>query len=73
MREHVRVKYARRCQGNVVVSAMPAQPIEKGLPGPGLLAHVLVSKYCDHLPLHRQEAIAQRYGIELSRGTMSDW
>ncbi|MBE7559591.1 transposase [bacterium] len=47
---------------------MPAQPIEKGLPGPGLLAHVLVSKYCDHLPLHRQEAIMQRYGIELSRG-----
>lgn len=74
VREHVRVKYAcKRCQGNVVVSAMPAQPIEKGLPGPGLLAHVLVSKYCDHLPLHRQEAIMQRYGIELSRGTMSDW
>jgi transposase len=50
VREHVRVKYAcRRCQGNVVVSSMPAQPIEKGLPGPGLLAHVLVSKYCDHV------------------------
>ena len=74
VREHVRVKYAcRKCQGNVVVSEMPAQPIEKGLAGPGLLAHVLVSKYCDHLPLHRQEAIMQRYGITLSRGTMSDW
>jgi hypothetical protein len=48
-------------------------PIEKGLPGPGLLAHVAVSKYGDHLPLHRQEAIFQRQGVELPRQTMADW
>ena len=51
--EHVRPKYAcPRCQGQVVVGEKPAQPIEKGLAGPGLLAQVITSKYCDHLPLH---------------------
>jgi hypothetical protein len=49
------------------------QLIEKGLPGPGLLAHVAVSKYGDHLPLYRQEGIFQRHGVELSRRTMCDW
>ncbi len=48
-------------------------PIEKGLPGQGLLAHVVVNKYGDHLPLHRQEAIFQRQGVALSRKTMCDW
>ncbi len=49
------------------------QPIEKGLPGPGLLAHVAVSKYGDHLHLHRQQEVYQRHGVELSRQTMCDW
>ena len=49
------------------------EPIEKGLPGPGLLAHVAVSKYADHLPLYRQEGIFKRYGVDLSRSTMCDW
>jgi hypothetical protein len=49
------------------------QPIEKGLPGPGLLAHVAVSKYADHLPLYRQEGIFGRHGVTLSRQTMCDW
>jgi hypothetical protein len=48
-------------------------PIDKGLPGPGLLAQVAVSKYGDHLPLHRQEEIFQRQGVELPRQTMCDW
>lgn len=61
------------CQGQVTVAPKPAQIIEKGLPGPGLLAHVVVSKYCDHLPLYRQEDIFARYGVELSRKTMWDW
>lgn len=66
--EHVRIKYAcRKCQGNMVISELPPQPIEKGLPGPGLLAHVLVSKYADHIPLHRLEGIFERNGLELSR------
>ena len=72
--EHVRPKYAcPQCQGHVVVGEKPAQPIEKGLAGPGLLAHVITSKYCDHLPLHRQEAIFARHGVEMSRKTLCDW
>ncbi len=72
--EHVRPKYAcPQCQGHVVVGEKPAQPIEKGLAGPGLLAHVITNKYCDHLPLHRQESIFARHGVELSRKTLCDW
>jgi transposase len=52
IREYVRPKYAcARCQQGVVQAALPARPIEKGRPGPGLLAHVVSSKYADHLPL----------------------
>ena len=57
--EHVRLKYAcRRCQEHVAIAAKPPQPIEKGLPGPGLLAHTVLSKYGDHAPLYRQEDVA---------------
>ena len=49
------------------------EPIDKGLPGPGLMAHVAVSKYADHQPLYRQEGIYKRFGVELSRSTMCDW
>jgi len=66
-------KYACAKGCTVVTAEKPMAPIEKGLPGPGLLAHVAVSKYGDHLPLHRQEAIFQRQGVELSRQTMADW
>jgi len=72
--EHARIQYAcPQCQGNVVIGSLPVKPIEKGLPGPGLLAHVLTSKYADHLPLNRLEGIFQRHGVELSRSTMCDW
>ena len=49
------------------------RPIERGRPGPGLLAHVLVSKYADHLPLYRQSQIFEREGIDLNRSTLADW
>ena len=52
---------------------LPARPIERGRPGPGLLAHVLVSKYCDHLPLYRQSRIFARDGVELERSTLAGW
>jgi transposase len=72
--EHVQLKYAcRRCEGHVTQAEKPAQPIEKGLAGPGLLAHVITSKYCDHLPLYRQESILARHGVDLSRSTLCDW
>ena len=51
----------------------PSRPIERGLAGPGLLAHVLVSKYCDHQPLNRQSEMYARQGVELERSTMADW
>ena len=66
-------KYACPKGCTVVTAGKPSAPIEKGLPGPGLLAHVAVSKYGDHLPLHRQEAIFGRQGVELPRQTMADW
>jgi len=66
-------KYACPKGCTVVTAAKPAAPIERGLPGPGLLAQVTVSKYGDHLPLHRQESIFARQGVELSRRTMCDW
>jgi transposase len=87
--EHVRLKYAcPKCLktapatpatstdtpvSHIVVASKPAQPIDKGLPGPGLLAYVITSKSVDHLPLHRQEAILARHGVELARSTLSDW
>ena len=52
---------------------LPSRPIERGRPGPGLLAHVLVSKYADHLPLYRQSQIYAREGVDLDRSTMADW
>ncbi len=72
--QHVRPKYAcKACEGNIVIGERLAEPIEKGLPGPGLLAQVAVSKYADHLPLYRQEGIFRRHGVELSRQTTCDW
>ena len=56
-----------------VQAPLPTRPIERGRPGPGLLAHVLVSKYADHLPLYRQSQIFERDGLDLDRSTLSDW
>jgi transposase len=70
---HVRVKLACACCDRIVQAAAPSRPIERGLAGPGLLAHVLVSKYGDHLPLYRQSEIYAREGVELDRATLADW
>ena len=66
-------KYACGQGCTVVTAEKPLPPIDKGLPGPGLLAQVAVSKYGDHLPLYRQEGIYRRHGVELSRKTMCGW
>jgi transposase len=70
---HVRPKFA--CAGceSVVEAPAPARPIDRGLPGPSLLAHVLVSKYADHLPLYRQSQIYAREGVDLDRSTLAGW
>jgi len=70
---HVRPKLSCRTCETIVQAPMPSLPIERGLPGPGLLAHVLVGKYCDHLPLHRQSVIYAREGVDIDRATMAGW
>jgi len=70
---HVRPKLSCRVCETIVQAPMPSLPIERGKPGPGLLAHVLVSKYADHLPLYRQSEIYAREGVDLERSTLADW
>ena len=69
--EHVRQKYVcKHCEANVAIAEKPMQPIDKGLAGPGMLAHLITSKYGDHLPLYRLEGILARQRINISRSTM---
>jgi len=70
---HVRPKLSCRACESITQPPMPSLPIERGLPGPGLLAHILVGKYCDHLPLYRQSAIYAREGVEIDRSTLAEW
>ena len=70
---HVRPKLSCRVCETIVQMPMPSLPIERGRPGPGLLAHVLVANYADHLPLYRQSGIYAREGVELERSTLADW
>ena len=72
--QHDRVKYAcRSCEEHVVVADKPPQPIEKGLPGPGLCAQTVLSKFGDHQPLYRQEDIHSRLGKPIRRSTLCGW
>lgn len=69
----VRPKLACPCCHTLHQTAAPERPIARGTAGPGLLAHVLVSKYCDHLPLYRQSQIFAREGVDLPRSTLAGW
>jgi len=70
---HVRPKFScRECQ-KIVQAAAPSRPIARGMAGPGFLAHVLVAKYADHLPLYRQSQMYARDGLHLDRSTLADW
>jgi transposase len=70
---HVRPRYACRICEGVFQAPAPDLPIERGRPGPGLIANVMVAKFCDGLPLHRQSVILAREGIEIDRATLADW
>lgn len=70
---HARPKMSCRDCEKITQEPMPSLPIEKGIPGPGLLAHVLIAKYDDHLPLYRQSEIYAREGMELDRSTLAEW
>ena len=70
---HVRPKLCcTRCDA-ILQAVAPSRPIDRGLAGPGLLAHVLVAKYAVHLPLYRQSEIYAREGVHLDRSTLADW
>jgi transposase len=70
---HVRTKLSCTKCDCIVQAEAPSRPIERCVAGPGLLAHVLVSKYCDHLPLYRQSEMYARQDVELERSTLADW
>ena len=70
---HVRPKFSCGACQKIVQASAPSRPIARGLAGPGFLAHVLVSKYADHLPLYRQSQIYAREGLDLDRSTLADW
>lgn len=70
---HVRPKYACGQCSSICQASAGERPIERGMAGAGLLAHVLTSKYCDHLPLYRQSQIYRRVGVDLHRSTLADW
>ncbi len=70
---HVRTKLSCTKCDCIVQAEAPSRPIARGMAGPGLLAHVLVSKYCDHLPLYRQSEMYARQDVELERSTLADW
>jgi transposase len=63
----------RPAASTFLTAPRPPAPIARGLAGPGLLAHVIVSKFCDHLPLYRCEGMLARFGVSLSRSTLCDW
>ena len=71
---HTRPKYAcRHCKDGVSAAPLPPRPIPGGIAGPGLVTEVFVGKFGDHLPLHRLEDVLARYGVYISRSTMSGW
>ena len=78
--EHVRLKYiCKECEKNtaedgpqIQTAEKPLSPIEKGLAAPGLLAYLIVSRFCDHMPYYRMERMLQRHGIDLARSTQCD-
>ena len=70
---HVRPKLACVACEAIFQAAAPSRPIARGIAGPGLIAHVMVSKYCDHIPLYRQSGIYARDGVQIDRSTMAGW
>jgi transposase len=70
---HVRPAFSCRACESMAQAPMPSLPIQRGMAGPGLIAQVLISKYCDHLPLYRQSEIFAREGVEIERSVMAGW
>lgn len=73
VKKHIRYKYACKQGCCIKIASMPIQPIPKGIPGPGLLAEVIINKYQDSLPLYRQAQRFERHGIDIPESTLCDW
>jgi transposase len=70
---YIRPKYARQNGEGILIGSLPDRPIEKGIPGPGLLSHILISKFVDHLPLYRQLQQFKREKLDIAQSTINDW
>jgi transposase len=70
---YIRPKYVRENGEGIIIGSLPDRPIEKGIPGPGLLSHILISKFVDHLPLYRQLQQFKREKVDIAQSTINDW
>lgn len=73
VKRYIRPKYIDPAKEKISIAQMPSRPLEKAIAGPGLLAHIIISKYVDHLPIYRQQQIFKREKIDLPRSTMDNW
>jgi transposase len=73
VKQYRRMKYAKPGNSGVVIGDLPVRPLEKAMAGEGLLAQIVIDKYVDHLPLHRQMQRFERTGIKLPYSTLTDW
>ena len=75
--QYIRAKYVNKKSqtenNKILIAELPSRPIDKGIAGPGLLASILIEKYCDHLPLHRQLQRFKRENIHIPPSTIGDW
>lgn len=71
--QYVRPKYAKHNGEGIIIGELPSRPIDKGIAGPGLLANIIIEKYVDHLPLHRQLQRFSRAGINIPPATITGW
>ena len=73
VKKYIRNKYAKQNNEGVLIGELPPRPLEKAMAGEGLLAQIIIDKYVDHLPLHRQMQRFERSGVKLAYSTLSDW
>jgi transposase len=73
VKQYRRIKYAKPGNSGVVIGELPSRPVEKAMAGEGLLAQIVIDKYADHLPLHRQMQRFERAGVKLAYSTLTDW
>ena len=73
VKKYIRLKYALPQNSGVIIGELPVRPLEKAMAGEGLLVQIIIDKYVDHLPLHRQMQRFERNGVKLAYSTITDW